>query len=136
MPHPGSRRDAPVVGRPIKPGQVLNPEGRNQYTYISEAEQDLDKWLREKENGQTNSSAIIERLVIDAKSGVSHGYAMKLVLDRILPAVNKHEHTGAGGGPIALSSAAEWDELTSAMDSLRRVSASGAKEECHSRTDS
>ena len=66
---------------PIRRGQVLNPKGRNQYTYRRDAEANLDKWCREF------GDEVIERLVTDAKQG--KGYAMRLVLDRILPV--KHE---------------------------------------------
>lgn len=88
---PGSGSDA-NFGTPIQPGQVLNPEGKNQYTYRKEAEENLDVWLREKDDeGKTNSQLIIQRMVDDAISGAHKGYALKLVLDRILPAVQKHD---------------------------------------------
>jgi hypothetical protein len=76
---------------PIRSGQVLNPSGRNQYTYRDEAERNLDRWLQQTNGDHTNSEAIIDRLVEDAKRG--RGYAMKLVLDRFLPA-GEHERSG------------------------------------------
>ena len=41
-------------------------------------------------DGRTRSQEIIDRILLDARSG--KGWALKLVLDRILPAVTKHEH--------------------------------------------
>ncbi|MGE4605644.1 MAG: hypothetical protein AAEJ52_02760, partial [Myxococcota bacterium] len=52
---------------PIRRGQVLNPEGRNQYSYREDAERNLDRWLRQTNGEQTNSEAIIDRLLEDAK---------------------------------------------------------------------
>ena len=72
--------------RPFKPGDVGNPQGINQYTYRADAERDLAAWCKQY------GSEVIERLVKDAKAG--KGYAMKLVLDRILPVVQKVEVTG------------------------------------------
>jgi len=69
--------------KPIKPGEVRNPAGANQYTYRADAERHLDRWC--KQHGRE----LIERLLEDAKQG--KGYAMKLALDRILPAVTRHE---------------------------------------------
>lgn len=68
---------------PVKPGEVRNPTGINQYTYRADAERHLDRWC--KKHGRE----LIERLLDDARSG--KGYAMKLALDRILPAVMRHE---------------------------------------------
>ena len=67
---------------PVK-GEVRNPEGRNQYTYRADAERHLEKWCK------IHGEELIERLVTDAAKG--KGYAMKLALDRILPAVQQHD---------------------------------------------
>jgi hypothetical protein len=84
---------------PIRSGQVLNPSGRNQYTYRDEAERSLDKWCKK------HGDDVIERLVTDAKNG--KGYAMRLVLDRILPQVNKHEVELPGTDAAGLIAAVE-----------------------------
>ena len=90
---------------PIRSGQVLIPSGRNQYTYCDEAERNLDRWLRQKYGDHTNSEAIIDRLVEGAKRG--RGYAMKLVLDRILPQVNMNEVEVPGTDVAGLIAAVE-----------------------------
>ncbi len=69
--------------KPCKPGEVRNPKGINQYTYRARAEEYLDHWC--KEHGRE----LIERLLDDAKRG--EPYAMKLALERILPATVRHE---------------------------------------------
>ena len=79
---------------PWKPGEAPNPAGANQYTYRSDAERDLARWCKE------HGTDVIERLVTDAKKG--KGYAMKLVLERILPAVAHHEHHIPGADAAGL----------------------------------
>ena len=93
---------------PIRRGQVLNPKGHNQYTYRRDAEANLDMWCRE------HGSEVIERLVIDAKNG--KGYAMRLVLDRILPVKKEIE--------VSTSHEADVQGLVDAISkaSSRRVS--------------
>ncbi len=54
---------------PIRSGQILNPEGRNQFSYRRDAEKNLNEWLRMRNGEQTNSGAIIDRLVEDAMRG-------------------------------------------------------------------
>ncbi len=78
----------------IKPGEVRNPKGINGFSYRDDAERCLAKWC--KENGDT----LIERLLDDAANG--KGWAMKLALDRILPAVQKHEVSTPGADEAAL----------------------------------
>ena len=72
--------------KPATKGEVRNPKGINGFTYRDDAERDLAMWCKQYGN------EVIERLVKDAKQG--KGYAMKLVLDRILPVVQKVEVTG------------------------------------------
>jgi hypothetical protein len=67
----------------FKPGQSGNPAGTNQYTYRAEAERHLDEWC--KLFGQD----LIRKIANEAKAGKP--WAAKLLLDRILPAVQKHE---------------------------------------------
>jgi len=69
--------------RPWKPGESGNPAGVNQYTYRREAEKDLDEWC--KEYGRE-----MVRVIADA-ARAGKPWAAKLMLDRILPAVQKHE---------------------------------------------
>jgi hypothetical protein len=70
-----------VIGTPIKPGQVLNPKGINQYTYRAEAEKHLAQWCK------THGRELIDKLLDEAKRG--NDRMMKLALDRILPAVKE-----------------------------------------------
>jgi hypothetical protein len=70
---------------PIKPGEVRNPQGRNQYTYRREAERDLERWCRK------HGRELIEKLLDEARAGRS--WAMKLALERILPVVQEHKIT-------------------------------------------
>ena len=69
---------------PIKPGEVHNPKGNNQYTYRREAERDLERWCRH--HGRT----LIEKMLDLAAEGKP--WAMKLALERILPVVQEHKH--------------------------------------------
>lgn len=66
------------------PGNNANPEGRNQFTYRAEAEKNLDEWC--KENGRD----LIREIADAAKA--RRPWAAKLMLDRILPAIERHEH--------------------------------------------
>ncbi len=75
-----------------EPGQTGNPTGVNQYTYRRNAEASLEKWCKE------HGDAVIERLVLDAQDG--KGYAMALVLDRILPVV-KHVELSVPGVDVS-----------------------------------
>ena len=55
--------------RPVQPGQVLNPQGRNQYNYRREAEQVLDALLREVVAGRTRAAVMIDRVLQEAEKG-------------------------------------------------------------------
>jgi len=82
---------------PFKPGDIGNPKGINGFTYRDEAEKALAMWCKK------HGDEVIERLVKDATKG--KGYAMKLVLDRILPVVQKHEVNLPGTDEAALDAA-------------------------------
>ena len=97
---------------PAKPGEVRNPRGINQYTYRAKAEASLAKWCAQ------HGDAVIERLVEDAKRGKS--YAMRLVLERVLPAVQAHEVRIPGSDPAALS-----DFLAKSAPRIRSNGAAG-----------
>lgn len=82
---------------PAKPGEVRNPKGHNQYTYRREAEAAFDKLLRSwaaDGSKRTRAEAIIEKAMELAEAGKP--YALDQILKRILPAVEKHEHSIAG----------------------------------------
>ena len=92
--------------KPVKPGEVRNPSGINGYTYRADAERDLAKWCKK------HGTELIERLLNDAKKGKA--YALKLALDRILPAVHEHELRIPGIDPVGLG-----DELAAAAKRRR-----------------
>ena len=70
---------------PPKPGEIRNPEGRNQYTYRAEAEKHLEEWCVE-------FGRDLVRVICD-EAKRKRPWAAKLMLDRILPAVTQHELT-------------------------------------------
>jgi hypothetical protein len=74
-----------LIPHRVKPGEVKNPTGINQYTYRREAEQHLEEWC--KEYGRE-----LVRVIADA-ARAGKPWAAKLILDRVLPAVEKHEHS-------------------------------------------
>jgi hypothetical protein len=71
------------LASPIKPGEVRNPKGVNQYTYRRQAEVDLERWCRKY------GRELIEKVLDMALAGKP--WAVKLMLDRIMPVVQKHE---------------------------------------------
>jgi hypothetical protein len=108
---------------PWKPGESGNPSGRNFATYRREVEQLLVDALEViDDDGRSQAKAILDRLLADAKAGKPH--AMKLVLERILPAVTKAElelpGVDAAGLAIALEAErdAEWAEFSRRIDLL------------------
>jgi hypothetical protein len=89
--------------KPAKPGEIRNPEGRNQYTYRREAEKHLDEWCREYGRDLIR--------VICAEAKARKPWAAKLMLDRILPAVTQHE--------VAVTEPADLDDLLARVDQIR-----------------
>lgn len=74
----------------FKPGVAPNPEGRNQFTYQNEALAEFTKQLKQKlKPGTSRLSAAIDRVIEDCINGGHQ--AQKLVFERILPAVTRHE---------------------------------------------
>lgn len=73
-----------LVAHQVKPGEVRNPEGRNQYTYRDDAETSLEKWCKQ------HGDAVIEKCVKEAEKG--RPWAMRLLLDRILPVRKEIDH--------------------------------------------
>jgi hypothetical protein len=74
---------------------VLNPKGRNQYTYRRDAEAIFDKLLRsiDPKSGKSVGEQILEGLLELAKA--REEWAVQTVLARILPKVERLEHSGA-----------------------------------------
>ena len=98
---------------PIQPGQVLNPEGKNQYSYRKTFEEQIGRILAE-ERGEdspvTNSEAIGRKAVELAIAGDK--LALKEVLERVWVAVKKIEASGPDGGPIQKSDTTLLDSLS------------------------
>jgi len=96
---------ASPVPNSIKPGEVRNPKGINQYSYRKNAEETFERLLRStaERGDSTISEAIIHDLL--AMSQERDKWAIDKVLERILPAVQKHEVELPGVGPDALASA-------------------------------
>ncbi len=68
---------------PIAKGEVRNPKGINQWTYRREAEQSLEGWCRK------HGKDLIEKVCDIALDGKP--WAVKLLLERILPVVQEHK---------------------------------------------
>jgi hypothetical protein len=68
---------------PVVKGEVRNPAGINQWTYRAEAEKDLERWCRK------HGRDLIEKVLNLALEGKP--WALKLMLDRIMPVVHRHE---------------------------------------------
>jgi len=85
---------------PFKPGDVGNPKGINQYTYRREAEKAFDRMLSEFADGRTRAEAVIDKALELAEKGKP--YALDQILKRILPVVEKHEHSLTASGDESL----------------------------------
>lgn len=72
-------------------GGVLNPKGNNQLTYRDMSEREFERALIRRIGNRTRARQIVEKLVEDAEKG--EPLARKLVVERILPLVQKHEIT-------------------------------------------
>ena len=98
-PASGKHRGSRLPGRPIQPGQVLNPTGRNQFTYRKEWEREIDQALNSAAEGDrgTTLQALADKLLSEARKGKP--WAMQLVMKRIWPETVKHEHTDASAPP-------------------------------------
>ena len=103
--------------RPVRPGQVLNPRGANQYSYRSRAHALLEELLLEtREDAQeTRLRAILDRLVREAERG--RPWAIALLLDRVLPKTQGLEHSEI----VAASPGALADALQEAAKRLGRA---------------
>ena len=87
MPNPRSLENL----KPVQTGEVLNPKGRNQYTYRREAEEAFDRLVRKVQaDGRTMGEVILEGLLEMARDRNELG--IKLVIERLLPKVERREH--------------------------------------------
>ena len=79
----------------IKPGEVRNPKGKNQYTY----RRDFERWFAEecKSRGRAGMTALFDQW----EEGESR--AQQFVMERAMPAVQKHEVDIPGADPSALA---------------------------------
>jgi hypothetical protein len=98
------------MGSPVpncaKPGEVRNPKGINQYTYRKDAEATFERLLKtiaDRPEKMTVAEAILSDLAEMAQS--KDKWAIDKVLERILPAVTKHEVEATGVEPDALGAA-------------------------------
>ena len=64
-------------------GEIRNPKGINQYTYRGDAERDLGRWCRK------HGRDLVEKVLDLALAGKP--WAVKMMIDRILPIVHRHE---------------------------------------------
>lgn len=110
MRHSASRKrtGSRSPGRPIQPGQVLNPQGNNQYTYRRDFETAIDRFLagvatrpdveaaqipehiRKDITAETTRAEVIARVLV---SGAMAGDSKLLleVVKRLRPVTSKHE---------------------------------------------
>ncbi len=110
----GKHRGSRLPGRPIQPGQILNPKGVNQYSYKRDFEQSIDgllkgelsaeeaqsvpEWVRDLvKRGMTRGEALALVTVAGALRGDSKHLAV--VLKRVWPEMTRHEITQPGAPP-------------------------------------
>jgi hypothetical protein len=75
--------------RPVAPGEVRNPKGRNGATYRREAERLLDELLAELKDGRIRAEAIIDRVLTEAEKG--RPWAARLIFERALPVAQRYQ---------------------------------------------
>jgi hypothetical protein len=97
--------------RPIKPGEVRNPKGINQYTYRDDARKHLEAWCK------LHGKAAIEYIAGAAREGES--WAAQLLWKELLPPVSKHDIQADVSGSVEITREDEWDALSGALDSLQ-----------------
>ena len=84
-----------LVAHQVKPGEVRNPLGHNQYTYRDDAKKAF------AELAKSNADDFLEKVFDLAKDGES--WAAKLVWEEILPAVKSVELLIPGADPLGLA---------------------------------
>lgn len=105
---------------PVKPGEVRNPTGKNQYTYRRDFERTIDELLAGDLTPE-HAELIPEKLreMISSMPAMTRGKAIALitmagalggdekqlpeVLKRLWPVVEKREVSGSDGGPLELT---------------------------------
>jgi len=132
---------------PIKPGEVRNPQGHNQYTYRRNFEKAVDQALGGKlspELKQFIPESVLP--LIEGREDLTTGEAIALVqiaktltgdekatsetLARLWLKTERHEHTGPDGKDLAGQGESALDEFTRRMDVIesRREADTGADE--------
>jgi len=117
MSDPASRKrnGSRVPGRPIQPGQVLNPNGNNQYTYRREWEREVEKALRVESGDERRTllQELVEKLLSEARTGKP--WAMRLVMKRLWPERSRLEVEDTtpvlNGGAVWQTASARLDEM-------------------------
>lgn len=83
-----SARKRQLAGlKPVKPGEVRNPTGKNQWTYRADFERSVARLM------DAHGESIAERLVHGALRGKDLRLMLAL-LERVFPRVERHEHSG------------------------------------------
>lgn len=120
----------------FQPGESGNPAGRPRDLLKHRIEDELDQIHTEATDSRdaaTKLQVLAERIVDDAIEGCAQ--SRRLLVDRIYPALSKHEVTGADGGPIQLqtemhNAAEEFREMIEAkvarFEALPRCTACGS----------
>jgi hypothetical protein len=86
-----------IPQRSDEPGR--NPTGRNQYTYRKAWEAEVERKLKGKVNGEISTvlEDIADELLMQARKGKP--WAMREVLKRVWPEVQRHEHIDTAAPP-------------------------------------
>ena len=105
--------------RPARPGEVRNPAGRNGYSTNRLAKDELHRLLTQAaEHGVSRLTAILERLITSAEAGKP--WAIAMLLDRLVPKIEHHEHSIAAAAPERLA-----DALALAAERIRAGAGGG-----------
>ena len=100
-----------MASHQVKPGEVKNPLGVNQYTYRDEAKRDLQAWCK------THGKDFVEALAAKALEG--EGWAAQLLWKELLPPESKHELQAHLSGSVEIVGEDEWADLSSRVDRLK-----------------
>ena len=118
----GKRSEAtPVRGKPIEPGQVLNPEGRNQYSYRRDNEETITRVLR---GSRPEGIREAVRKTVPESSHV--------LLDSLLDELGERPTTGEVMGVLTVVHALSWDDQRHVAEVLKRIwpaTATGTEED-------
>ena len=92
--------DRALVPGAVRPGEIRNPTGKNQYTYRTAWNRAMNAALLANANGVKNQTVIddlVQKLVQQAQDG--QPWAFKAILARVWPEVQRHEHSEAPTAP-------------------------------------